>query len=116
MQNYHDLIAWQKAHALALEIHRVTREWPIRDQKGLIGQIRRASLSIPSNIAEGAGRASDNEFAKFINIAIGSASETEYQLEFARDAEIAPSAACDALIARTQEVRRILVGLYKRFR
>lgn len=83
MQNYRGLLVWRKAHEVALGVHRLTQAWPRRDNAGLIGQARRAALSIPANIAEGCGRSGDRDFAKFIQIAIGSTVELEYHLEFA---------------------------------
>lgn len=116
MQNYRYLIAWQKAHTLALDVHRLTQSWPRRDNAGLISQIRRAALSIPSNVAEGSGRFGDREFAKFVQIAIGSTVELEYQLQFAAEAGTDSPDALRVHVERTAEVRRILVGLLKKLR
>lgn len=116
MQDYRKLIAWQKAHAVALEVHTLTDRWSRRENAGLTGQMRRAALSIPSNIAEGAGRKGDKDFAKFIQVAIGSAVELEYQLEFAAARGLIGQATLADVQGRVVEVRRILYGLSKRLR
>jgi four helix bundle protein len=116
MQNYRQLSVWRKSHAVALNIHRVTGSIPRRNNTGLISQIRRAAQSIPSNIAEGCSRGSDADFAKFVQIAIGSASELEYHLHFAVDAGLLGRDAFDARHPEVVEVRRMLIGLLKKLR
>ena len=116
MQDFRRLLVWQKAHALAVSVHELTRRWRRGDHTGLIGQVRRSSLSIPSNIAEGAGRASAKEFAKFVQIAIASSSELEYQLEFARDIRAFTAQTHAVFANRVVEVRRMLFGLLKKLR
>jgi four helix bundle protein len=76
---------WQKAHDLALEVYRVTEAFPKTELFGLTSQIRRAGVSIPANIAEGCGRDTDADFSRFLQIAMGSASELEYHLLLAHD-------------------------------
>ena len=80
MSDYRKLVVWEKAHKLVLEVYRVTMTFPKEELFGLTSQIRRASASIPANIAEGSGRGSDAEMARFLHIALGSASELEYHL------------------------------------
>jgi four helix bundle protein len=116
MQNYRQLSVWRKSHDAALKIHRLSAEIPRRDNSGLISQIRRAATSIPTNIAEGCSRGSDRDFAKFIQIAIGSASELEYHLHFAVDAELIPRTEFEARHAEVIEVRRMPIGLLKKLR
>jgi four helix bundle protein len=116
MQNYRQLSVWRKAHAVALNAHRITDSIPRRDNSGLIGQIRRAAQSIPSNIVEGSSRGSDLDFAKFIQIAIGSASELEYHLHFAADAGLLPREEFEARHVEVVEVRRMLIGLLKKLK
>ena len=116
MQNYRQLSVWRKAHAVALNIHRVTGAIPRRNNSGLISQIRRAALSIPANIAEGCSRASDADFAKFVQVAIGSASELEYHLHFAVDAGLMSRDEFDTRHPEVVEVRRMLIGLLKKLR
>jgi four helix bundle protein len=84
-QDFRTLRVWQVAHTLTLEIYRVTANFPRDELYGLTSQVRRASSSIPANIAEGCGRGSDPDLARFLQIAMGSASELEYHLLLARD-------------------------------
>jgi four helix bundle protein len=84
MRNHKDLIAWQKAVALAHEVHELKKEFPREEMFGLVSQMRRAAISIPSNIAEGAARASTREFLQFLHVARGSFAELETQAELAR--------------------------------
>ena len=81
MSNYRDLFLWQKAMDLTVEIYKLTEQLPDREAYGLINQMRRAAISIPSNIAEGKGRGSDKVFGHFLSIAQGSRTELETQLE-----------------------------------
>jgi len=116
MQNYRQLLVWRKAHAVALNIHRITDTIPRKNNSGLIGQIRRSALSIPANIAEGCSRATDADFAKFVQVAIGSASELEYHLHFSADAGLLPRDEFAARHLEVVEVRRMLIGLLKKLR
>ena len=79
IQNYKDLIVWQKAMDLAEEIHRLSKTFPREDLYGLTSQIRRAAVSVPSNIAEGHARQSTAEFRNFLSIALGSLAEVDTQ-------------------------------------
>ena len=81
--SYRDLIVWQKAMNLAKEVYRLTKSFPKDEMYGLTSQIRRCSVSIPSNIAEGRGRNSDKEFIRFLSISLGSLYELQTQLELA---------------------------------
>ncbi len=82
MQNYKNLIVWQKADSLAFEIYKTTKDFPKSEIFGITSQIRRSALSVAVNIVEGYGRKSKAEFSRFIDIAVGSLAETEYLLEF----------------------------------
>jgi four helix bundle protein len=116
MQNYHRLPVWKKAHDIALAIEALTRRMPRGRHAGLVSQLQRASLSIPSNIAEGASRGSDKDFANFLQIAIASTTEVEYHLEFAADARIISRAEFDSRRSELEEVRRMLTGFAKYLR
>ena len=85
MSNYKTLDAWKVSMELVREIYLLTRQFPKEELYGLTSQIRRASSSIPTNISEGCGRNSDKEFNQFLNIALGSACETEYLLILSKD-------------------------------
>ena len=114
MQDYHKLKVWEKSHALAMDVHRIAGGFPRVEGIALNGQLRRAVLSIPANIAEGAGKSGNSEFRRFLKIALGSAVETDYHLLAARDLGLLELAAYEALSARTIEVRRMLGGLIKK--
>jgi four helix bundle protein len=116
MQNYRQLSVWRKAHAVALNIHRVTESIPKNHNGELISQIRASAVSIPTNIVEGSSRGTDRDFAKFVRIAIGSASEREYQLHFAADSGLLPRADFEARQLEVVEIRRMLIGLLKKLR
>ena len=110
MRDYRNLIAWQKAHELTLTVYRLTRDFPRDERFGLSAQLRRASASIATNIAEGSGRSTNADFARFLAIAAGSASEVQYQLELARDLGFSSTTAGKAY-ALSHEVKRLLHGL-----
>ncbi len=76
---------WQLSHSLTLEVYKITSDFPKEEVYGLTSQIRRAALSIPTNISEGCGRNSDKEFNQFLNMALGSANETEYLFILSKD-------------------------------
>ncbi|CAN5568899.1 four helix bundle protein [soil metagenome] len=114
MQNYERLDVWVKAHHLAIEIYRVAAGFPRADGLALTSQVRRAALSIPANIAEGAGSAMANDFRRFLQIAMASASETRYHLLVARDLQLISEATYHDLSERLSEVRRMLTGLIRK--
>jgi four helix bundle protein len=105
---------WEKAHRLALAAYKATSTFPKQELYGLAGQIRRSSASIPANIAEGCGRSSDAELARFCHIAMGSASELEYHLLLARDLEMLAAPDYQRLAADVTELKRMLTGFIKR--
>jgi four helix bundle protein len=80
MRDFRELKVWEKAHQLALEIYKATSTFPKEERYGLTSQMRRATVSIPADIAEGCCRKGDAEFARFLQIAMGSASELEYHI------------------------------------
>lgn len=108
MKNFRELKVWQKSHQVALDVYRHSKEFPADERFGLIAHLRKSATSIPSNIAEGCGRAGDKELARFFSIAAGSASELEYQLLLARDLGYLLPDAHAHLTAQIAEVRRML--------
>jgi len=111
MQNFRNLRVWQAAHVLVLSTYKVTRVFPREEQFALTSQIRRAAISIPANIAEGCGRGTDSDFARFLQIAVGSATELEYHLLLAADLCFLSREVQSDLGQRLIEVRRMLVRL-----
>jgi len=85
MRDFKKYDIWQLSHFLTLEVYKTTSNFPKEELFGITSQIRRASASIPTNISEGCGRNSDKEFNQFLNIALGSANETEYLLILSKD-------------------------------
>ena len=108
MRDFRELKVWQKAHRCALEIYRHTQGFPADERFGLTIQLRRAAVSVASNIAEGCGRDGERDFARFLSIAAGSASEVEYQLLLARDLGYLPDELHRQLDAQINEVKRML--------
>ena len=113
--DYRNLIAWQKAKRHALDVYRCTRKFPRDEIYGLTSQMRRAAVSVPSNIAEGKGRYSQKEFVQFLYHARGSLLELETQLSIARDLDYIDLPASERLASETEELGRILNGLINRF-
>lgn len=111
MKDFRKLTVWQKAHRLTLKVYEATRKFPREELYGLIGQMRKSSSSVPMNIAEGCGRGSDLEFGRFLQIAMGSASELEYQLILARDLTYFDETEYEDLDRDTAEVKRMLARL-----
>ncbi len=116
MRNFRKYEVWKKSHHFTIEIYKITKKFPQEEKFGLISQIRRASLSIPTNIAEGTARVSEKEFAHFLNIASGSASEVEYLIEFSKDMEYISIEEYENLNIRIVEIRKMLNSLYKKIK
>ena len=85
MQDFRNIQVWQKSHQLVLEIYKLTATFPAEEKFGLTSQMRRSASSVPTNIAEGTGRGSDADFARFLQISLGSTCELEYQLILGKD-------------------------------
>jgi four helix bundle protein len=111
MQRFTDLIVWQRSHALVLQVYRLTTSFPSDEKFGLTSQLRRAVLSVPTNIAEGSKRQTNPEYARFLNIAEGSLAETEYLLMVSRDLGYLPVALAKPALTETAEIARMLHGL-----
>ena len=111
MKDFRQLQVWEKSHELVLDIYTITSRFPQNELFGLTSQIRRASSSIPTNIAEGCGRGSDADFCRFLQISMGSASETEYELQLAHDLGYLDDAVYESLNRKVIEVKRMLSSL-----
>ncbi|TWT90224.1 hypothetical protein Mal64_06080 [Pseudobythopirellula maris] len=116
MKDFQNLVVWQKAHQLTLSVYRDTRNFPSDERFGVTSQLRRSVSSIPANIAEGCGRGTDADFARFLQIAMGSASETEYHLRLSRDLSYLNQQQWDPLNQLTCEVKRMLAALLKKLK
>jgi four helix bundle protein len=111
VQSYRDLVAWNKSMDLVTEIYQVTEKFPKEELFGLMSQLRRAAVSIPSNIAEGKGRLSKGEFRQFLGNARGSLAEVETQIIIAQNLAYLDEAETKRLLTQVEEVGKILNGL-----
>lgn len=116
MQDFRDLSVWQRAHELALLIYKCTAQFPAVEVYGLTSQMRRAAVSIPSNLAEGCVRGTDPDFARYCSIALGSASELDYQVLLAKDLGFVSQTAFSELAQRIEEVKKMVNGLLQRLK
>ena len=116
MQDFRNIQAWQKAHELTLSVYKVTKSFPKEEMYGLTSQIRRAASSIPMNIAEGCGRDSQAELARFLDIASGSASELDYQLQLVTDLGLVDQKTYEELYETLDHIRKMLTSLTKSVR
>ena len=112
-QNYRDLLAWQRAMDLVVAVYKASSTWPKEEQYGLTNQVRRASVSVPSNIAEGQGRRGRAEFLRHLGIAHGSLRELETQVIIASRLHYLGKEHSDRLLAQAAEVGRLLQGLMR---
>jgi four helix bundle protein len=116
MQDFRNLKVWEKAHQLTLKAYGLTRLFPKEETYGLTSQIKRASSSIPINISEGCGRRTNPEIAQFFQIAMGSASEFEYELLLAKDLGYLDPAVYSSIKQDVEEVKKMLAALISRVR
>lgn len=110
MKTYREIICWQKAIRLVKSIYKVTQNFPQSEQFGLISQLRRAAVSIPSNIAEGFGRGSNKDFRRFLEISRGSLFELQTQLYISKELEFISIVKFDEIYEQNKEAERILIG------
>ena len=110
-RHFRDLLVWQKAMSLAKAIYLETEKLPAKEVYGLQSQMRRAAISVPSNIAEGHGRLNDGHFRQFLSTARGSLFELQTQLELAGDLKLLESSRVATLMEQSEEAARIINGL-----
>ncbi len=116
MRNFRDLKIWEKGHELTLAVYEATVTFPRDEMYGLTSQIRRSCASIPANIAEGCGRGSNEDPARFLQMAMGSATELEYHLILARDLNLLDPPEYEHLAKETTEVKRMLTSFIRSLR
>ena len=116
MRDFREIKVWAKAHNLTLEIYKTTSRFPREELYSITSQIRRASSSIPANIAEGFGRGGNVELARFLQIGMGSAYEVEYHALLARDLGFLSNDSHYRLEAQIVEVKRMLAALLQKVR
>lgn len=111
-RGYQDLQVWQKAMDMVDEVYKLTQKFPQEERFGLISQLRRSAVSIPSNIAEGSSRRSTKEFIRFVDIAYGSLAEVETQLLIAQRQEYVSEEEVEIVFDAAAEIGRMLNGLF----
>ena len=116
MQNPGKLRVTTCARELVADLYRATNQFPVSERFGLTAQMRRAAVSIGSNIAEGCGRSGDRELIHFLHIALGSATELEFQLLLSVDLALLSDSDAAPLLTRTSDLKRMLAGLIKSLR
>jgi len=114
VQDFRNLKIWQKSHELTRAVCQASRGFPSAEAYGLTSQIRRAATSISANIAKGCGRGSDADFGRFVQMAMGSASEVQYLLLLARDLSYLGNGNYSTIEAMTVEVKKMLAAFLKR--
>jgi four helix bundle protein len=114
MVGFRQLKVWERSHQLTLAIYRVTRTFPVDEKYGISSQLRRSASSVSANIAEGCGRRGKRDFARFLSIALGSASELEYHLLLAFDLGLVEAGEYGQLESNVTEAKRMLTGLIRK--
>ena len=109
--SYQNLVAWQRAMELVTDVYKITRAFPKEEVYGLTSQLRRAAISVPSNIAEGQGRKGDGEFKHFLRISLGSLMEVETQIMISERLGYLNPSAAQTLLRDTAELGKIMNGL-----
>ena len=116
MKNYKKLIVWQKAHALAVGLYKETSGFPKAEQFNLTSQLRRAATSIPANVAEGCGKYTELDFARFLQISLGSSNEVEYLTFLSRELGYIKEEEYRNLDSKVNEVKAMLISLITKIR
>ncbi|TDP02348.1 four helix bundle protein [Flavobacterium sp. 245] len=116
MSHFRKILVWQKSMSLVSKIYKATRTFPKEEIFGLTSQIRRSSVSIPSNIAEGSGRESSKDFLRFLYISLGSIFEMQTQLEIAKNIIYINEEEFNLLYEDSREIERMLASLIKKIK
>jgi len=116
IRTFRDLLVWQKAMLFVTEIYKETRNFPADEQYGLVSQIRRCAVSVPSNIAEGFGRNSRNDYLRFLNISMGSLYELQTQLQISLNLKLLNDNKFDKLYSKSREIERMLSSMISKLK
>jgi four helix bundle protein len=116
MRDFRRLEVWRRSRGLTADVYRLTATFPPEERYGITAQMRRAVISIPSNLAEGAGRSTDRDFARFIDLAQGSAFELESQLTLCVDLGLAIESSTGEILDEVRQLQRMLHGLAESLR
>jgi four helix bundle protein len=114
MQDYRELKVWEKAHQTTLDLYKVTQRFPRSELYGLTSQIRRSSSSIPSNIAEGSVQESDLQYRRYLQVALGSAAELDYQILLAHELEYMDAATYTKLQNEIDQIKKMLTSFIRK--
>jgi len=114
VHNFRELAVWKKAQLLTKDVYKLSANFPDIEKFGLTSQIRRSTISIPSNIAEGSSRNSSKDFVRFLRIALGSAFELETQLLLSIDLDFTSEEEVNPINDRIQEIQKMLIGLERK--
>jgi four helix bundle protein len=116
MQDFRNLDVWQKSHELTLAVYKASKAFPDDERFGLTSQLRRGAASIPANLAEGCGRGTDADFGRFVQNAMGSSSEVEYDFLLAKDLDYVAANHYETLNDDITRIKRMLASLLRRIR
>jgi four helix bundle protein len=116
VRDFRQMKVWERAHLLTVDVYRITETFPRSEQFGMTSQLRRAAVSVPTNIAEGCGRGSTTELARYLQIALGSASELDYLLLLAENVGYIQPDDYPPLLSRTTEVKKMLAAYMARLK
>ena len=116
MKNFRELTVWAKSHSMALDVYKTTSSFPAEEIYGLTSQMRRAGVSIPTNIAEGCGRGSDAELGRFLLISMGSASELEYLILLSKDLNYFDEVEYNDLMEKVTEIKKMLASFIRKIK
>ena len=116
MQNYKELKVWAKAHEFTLKVYEVTKQFPREEIYGMTSQLRRAASSIPANIAEGCGKFTSQDFARYLNIVLGSANESEYFILLSKDLKFISLVDYTIINQTINEIKAMLISLISKVR
>ena len=116
MKDFRDLKIWGRSHQLTLQVYKLTRSFPKEEMYGLVSQMRRSASSVPTNIAEGCGRNTDADFARFLDASMGSASELEYQLILSRVLAYLSLDAYETINTELVEIKKMLNAFIQKLR
>ena len=116
MHNFKELKVWQKTRMMVKEVYMIPSKFPATERYNLIAQMRSCSVSVMPNIAEGAGRGTDADFARFLDMSLGSAYELESQLIVSSDLDYLSQEVFDGIIDKVSEIQKMLIGLINKFK
>ena len=116
MQNFKNIEVWKRAHGLVKSVYEVTASFPASELYGITSQVQRSAVSIPTNIAEGCGKGNNADFARYLQISFGSASEVEYLLLLSFELNYLEKVTYDSLTNQIEEIKKMLSGFIKKLK